>query len=181
MPADYPGSVTSFTTRVDLTETIFASHINKLQDEVLAIETTLSGPTSVDILSSTYDGTAHSFPTSAWGSVTARISNIERGLLNGVVGAPYVRKDLANTLSTSSGVSLNIKQTSGNSSNLLEARDSSNNLSFKLNSVGLPYVNSYEVLYSGPGSTSYQNILTSIQDTVDRIDNSVNQLLLTGM
>jgi len=177
MAADYPSLVTSFTAKVDLTDTIFASHINKLQDEVYAIETTLTS----SILTSTYDGTAHSFPTTAWSTANARFNNIERGLLNGVIGAPYVRKDLSNVINVASGVPLNVKQYSGNSSNLLESRDSSNNLNFNLNSTGLPYVSTYDVLYSGPGSTSYQALLTSIQANTDAINNAVSPLLLVGM
>ena len=177
MAADYPGTVTSFTAKVDLFDTVVASHVNKLQDEVLAIETTLTS----SILTSAYDSTAHSFPTSSWVSANARINNIERGLLNGVIGAPYVRKDLSNIVNVSSGVPINIKQYSGNSSNLLESRDSSNNLNFNLNSTGLPYVSTYDVLYSGPGSTSYQALLTSIQANADAITNLVSPLLLSGM
>jgi len=177
MAADYPTSVTSFTAKVDLTDTIFASHINKLQDEVLSIENTLTS----SILTSTYDATAHSLPISSWTTANARLNNIERGLLNGVTGAPYVRKDLSSIVNVASGIPLTIKQYSGNSSNLLEARDSSNNLNFKLDSTGVPYVSTYDVLYSGPGSTSYQALLTSIQANVDAINNTVAPLLLAGM
>lgn len=41
MAASYPGSIKSFTTKVNNVDTVDASHINDLQDEVVAIETAL--------------------------------------------------------------------------------------------------------------------------------------------
>lgn len=177
MAASFPGSITSFTVKTDLVDTIYATHINKLQEEVLAIETTLTA----SILSSTYDSTAHVVSSTPWTNLNLRINNIERGLVNGVTVAPYVRKDLSNTVAVASGVPLTVKQVSGNSSDLLQATDSSNNVGFKLNSIGLPYVGTYDVLYSGPGSTSYQTINTNIQANTDAINNSIVPLLFAGM
>lgn len=41
MAAVYPGSIRAFTTHVDLTETVFALHMNDAQDEIMAIQNTL--------------------------------------------------------------------------------------------------------------------------------------------
>ncbi len=41
MTASYPGSIKSFTSKTDSTDVIRASHINDLQDEVVAVETEL--------------------------------------------------------------------------------------------------------------------------------------------
>jgi hypothetical protein len=41
MPASWPTSVKTFTTRTDTTDVVYAAHINDLQDEVNAIETSL--------------------------------------------------------------------------------------------------------------------------------------------
>jgi hypothetical protein len=49
MTASYPSSVKSFTTKVDGTTTIEASHINDLQDEVVAVQTALAvSPFTID-------------------------------------------------------------------------------------------------------------------------------------
>ena len=86
MPAQYPTSVRTFTNKVDLVDTIFADHVNILQDEVRAIELTV-GNTA---LTSAYTGTF--VQTTTWTSVGARLANIETGLVNGVVGSPYFNK-----------------------------------------------------------------------------------------
>lgn len=60
MAASYPGSIKSFTTKTDSSDVIRASHINDLQDEVVAVETQL-GITS----------------SPASGSVRERLDNLE--------------------------------------------------------------------------------------------------------
>jgi len=92
MPASFPTSVRSFTTKVDLQDTILADHINSLQDEVRAIEIALNGTVDATngLLTSNYTGTFAS--TSSWNSLDERISNIERGLVNGVPTSPYLLK-----------------------------------------------------------------------------------------
>jgi hypothetical protein len=47
MAADFPTSVKTFTTKANDVDTIDASHINDLQDEVTAIETVLKGTVAV--------------------------------------------------------------------------------------------------------------------------------------
>ena len=181
MAADYPTNATTFTAKTDLVDTVFAAHINKLQDEVAAVETTLSGPApSTNILTSTYDGVSHTLPSSSWSNVAARLNNIERGLINGVSGAPYVKTNIASTVSVSSGVSLTLQKNSNNSSDLLQAI-SGGNTNFKINSNGLPYVGSYDVLYSGPNSTSYQNIVNNISSNTAAINNTIHPMLLAGL
>lgn len=58
----YPGTVKSFTSKVDQIDTVFAAHVNALQDEVTAIETIL-GPN----------------PQGAATTVAARLSGLETG------------------------------------------------------------------------------------------------------
>ena len=42
MPTNYPGILDSYTTKTDLTETIYAAHVNNMQDAIVAIETELA-------------------------------------------------------------------------------------------------------------------------------------------
>lgn len=74
MAAIYPGSVRIFSTKVDLVDTVMASHVNLLQDEVTAIETTLG----TGILTSSWSGTFSTSTTHA--SASARMANLEAGL-----------------------------------------------------------------------------------------------------
>lgn len=55
MPASYPTALKSFTTKVDVTDTNFAAHVNDLQNEVVALETYLgTDPHISAALSTTY-------------------------------------------------------------------------------------------------------------------------------
>lgn len=74
MAATYPGAVRVFSSKVDLVDTVLADHVNLLQDEVTAIESTLG----TGVLSSTWSGTFSTPSTHA--SLNARISNLEAGV-----------------------------------------------------------------------------------------------------
>lgn len=41
MPAVYPGTVRSFSTKIDLEDTVFSLHVNDMQDEIVAIQNVL--------------------------------------------------------------------------------------------------------------------------------------------
>jgi hypothetical protein len=71
MAAVYPKQYKSFTTHKNLVEDIDASHVNNLQDEVLALQQTLG------ILP--HQDTTLKMKTNTWSSVGARISAAQRG------------------------------------------------------------------------------------------------------
>lgn len=62
MPASYPAAVKSFTTKADNVDTIFADHVNDLQDEMVAVQNEL--------------GTD---PAGGFATVKARIADLETG------------------------------------------------------------------------------------------------------
>lgn len=66
--ADFPSSVKTFTTKVAHVDKVQASHINDLQDEVEAIETTLLSGTEGEVLTAGAEG----IPT--WGEVESGVS-----------------------------------------------------------------------------------------------------------
>lgn len=72
--AIYPGNVAVFSTKVDLTDTVFAEHVNALQDEVSSTQQVLG----TNILTSTWSSDYTNRTTHA--SVSARMLNIEGGL-----------------------------------------------------------------------------------------------------
>ena len=74
MAAIYPGNVAVFSTKVDLQDTVFAEHVNALQDEVSSTQQVLG----TNILTSTWSSN-YSNPTTHT-SVSARMLNIEGGL-----------------------------------------------------------------------------------------------------
>lgn len=76
MTAQYPGAVKSFVSKTDLIDTVYAEHVNSLQDEVNSIEATLG--TSIK----TGSGWVGAFDqvTTSWNTLKDRIANIEYGL-----------------------------------------------------------------------------------------------------
>lgn len=77
MAAQYPASIKTFTSKVDNTDTVIASDVNLIYDEVTALETTLG---TIPATSSTWSGTFNSTSTTDWTTVGARLNNIEYGL-----------------------------------------------------------------------------------------------------
>lgn len=80
MAAVYPGSVRIFTGKTDLVDTVLAEHVNTLQEEVTATQQSLG----TGLLSSNWSGT-YSQPASH-ASLTARLANIEAGLISTEAG-----------------------------------------------------------------------------------------------
>ena len=120
MPADYPLLVHSFSPRQDLVDTVIADNVNALQYEVAAVQTVLgSSANSTNPLVSTFSGT-WSTATTTWGTVGARLLNIEAGLVNGVPNVPYVLKTGGSTITTASNKALVLQAGTG-SLNLLES------------------------------------------------------------
>lgn len=173
MPAQYPASVRTFTNKVDLVDTVFADHVNILQDEVRAIALTVGS----QVLISTYTGTFSQ--TTSWTNLTSRLANIETGLVNGVTGAPYFKKTGDAIQPTSGTVGLSIQTTAG-SANLLETRNSAAALKFNVNFDGIPKVNTSNVLYVGSSDYVTLNNTAQTANTVAQ-GNPFNPFLLAGM
>jgi len=170
---NFPSSVRSFTPKVDLVDTVFADHVNVLQDETRAVQVSLG----TSLLASNYSGIFAQ--TATWSSLSARLANIEAGLVTGVVGSPYFKKS-GDSISPASGiVGIAAKTTAGNA-NLIETRNAANTLRFNVDFDGLPKVGTAEVLYVG--GTAYTN-LTTVVNAIETIakGNRFNPFLLAGM
>lgn len=74
MAAVFPGSVRVYTDKVDLVDTVLANHVNLLQDEVTAVQSTLG----TGLLASSWAGTYTNPSTHV--TLTARLTNIEAGI-----------------------------------------------------------------------------------------------------
>lgn len=136
--ASFPTSTRSYTNKTDITDTIYADHINALQEEVVAIETFMAGT-----VTSSYTGSFAA--TITWTTLNDRLQNIEKGLANGVPASPYLLKT-GGTINPTAAVGLLIQPISG-SSNIFEARTSAAVLGFNVNSSGIPKVGTNNVLY----------------------------------
>ena len=121
MAASYPSSVKVFTTKVNITEVIDAGHPNLIQEEVVAIESTLGvnpGLSTTPSPSGTFTGTSTSYST-----VSDRLANIETGVVSDA-HTQYIRKagDTANIITAGASTTkpLILKGASSQSANLQE-------------------------------------------------------------
>jgi len=105
--ATYPGSVRSFTTKVDVTGIVYAAHPNDLQEEVVAIESILGITPSLSTTPNA--GGTFAATTTSFATVSARLANIETGIVADV-HTQYVNKTngTVTTASTASAVVRNI-------------------------------------------------------------------------
>lgn len=101
MAAVYPGSVRNFSTHVDLTETVFALHMNDAQDEITAIQNVLgptpqggaTGPATVGKrmldLENGKSPVTHNHDTGSWVGLTiGNHDNTTRHAFGGALGTP---------------------------------------------------------------------------------------------
>lgn len=107
MAASYPSSTVVFTTKQNIVDIIDASHPNVVQDEIVAIESTLGVNPNLSTTPSptgTFVSTSTSFV-----NVSARLANLETGIVADT-HTQYVKKvnGSVTTASTSSGVVRNI-------------------------------------------------------------------------
>jgi hypothetical protein len=136
MTASYPGSTKVFTTHVNVTEIIDASHPNSIQDEVVAIENTI-GTTPSLATAATPTGWANT--ATDYLTVVGRLANIEKGVVADA-HTQYIRKaaDSSNTIvpASSSNVGLGINAASGQTANLQEWRDVNGNVLAYIDATG---------------------------------------------
>jgi hypothetical protein len=140
----YPSTVKSWTSRRDLLDLVVANDVNSIYDEVTAIEQDLgAGGVST---SPTWGSTATlDTTTTTWiNGLHDRLNNIEAGLYQSY----FNRVNLAggSTIQTSAAnvAGLVIKSHSGQTSNLLEFRDSSNSLLASVSPAGALLVTSID-------------------------------------
>lgn len=173
MAASYPTSIRSFTNKVDIVDTIFADHVNVLQDEVRAVEVSL-GET---LLSSSYSGSFAQ--TSSWASLSLRLANIEAGLVSGVTGSPYFKK-AGDVISPASGtVGISVKTTAG-TANLVETRNSANTLRFNVDYDGVAKMGTQPLVYlNGPNWNTITSGIAAAQAAAQVAP--FNPFLLAGL
>lgn len=126
MPSSWPGTIPSYTTKVNIVEIVDAEHPNLLQEDVRAIAANLG----VNPQTSTAVVSADVFVSTsvAYATVKARLTNIEKGVV-GDSHTQYVKVAGGSTvLSGVSNVGLVVKGLGGSTQNLIEFRKSDNTL-----------------------------------------------------
>lgn len=135
MAASYPASVRPFTTKTNILSVIDAADPNSLQEEVVAIETTLG----INPALSTAVVATDSFVKNStqYSTVSLRLANIERGIV-GDSHTQYLKKtgnDII-TNAVANEVGLTVRGASSQSANLTEWKNSAGTVVASVNPVG---------------------------------------------
>lgn len=146
MPSNYPVSVkvwsptdAGFNYPEDLKEIVYARHVTTIYDEVTAVQQEL-GAGAGGIKTSIVDGVTVFDPLTsgrAWPNLRARLSNIEQGVLDGVLRRVRTIGGSTITPASSSTVGLSVRAAAGQTANLVEIRNSSNVIRTAFASDGL--------------------------------------------
>lgn len=134
MPASYPLSVRPFTTKVNVLDIVDAADPNSLQEEVVAIETTLG----LNPALSTTPSASNSFANSTqYATVVQRLANIETGIVADT-HTQYIKRtgNEIITNATASNVAFTVKGATAQSANLQNWTNSSNVVVASVTSTG---------------------------------------------
>jgi hypothetical protein len=153
MAASYPSSIRVFTTKTNVTDVVDASHPNSVQEEVVAIQSTLGASPQVSTApspSGTFTATSTSFA-----SLAARLANIETGIVSDSHGQ-YIRKtgDSANVITPASASTkgLIVKGAASQSASLQEWQNSAGTIVSSISPSGSIMAS---LAVSSSASTSY--------------------------
>lgn len=135
MPASYPLSVRPFTTKVNILDIVDASHPNSLQEEVVAIETTVGLNPALSTTPSPSGVFANS---TQFATLTQRLANIETGIVADTHNQ-YIKRTGNEILTnaTASNVAFTIKGATSQSANLQNWTNSSNTVVASVSSAGV--------------------------------------------
>jgi hypothetical protein len=130
--ATYPGSVVPFTTKVNNTDIVDASHVNDLQLEVIAVQTAIGVNPQNGTIS-----TAFAAASTTYADLDARIDNIEAGVI-GDAHTQYMKRAGGETITsaTSSTKGLIVKGAASQSVNLQEWQNSSGTVLASVSAAG---------------------------------------------
>lgn len=135
MPASYPLSVRPFTTKVNVVDIVDAADPNSLQEEVVAIETTLG----VNPALSTTPVSSNSFANSTqFTTLVQRLTNIETGIVADT-HTQYIKRtgNEVITNATASNVAFTVRGATSQSANLQNWRNAGNTVVASVSATGV--------------------------------------------
>jgi len=135
MPASYPLSIRPFTTKVNALDIVDAADPNSLQEEVVALETTIG----LNPALSTTPSSSNTFANSTqFSTIVQRLANIETGIVADT-HTQYIKRTGNEILTnaTASNVAFTVKGASSQSANLQNWTNSSNTVLASVSSAGV--------------------------------------------
>lgn len=181
----FPTNVATFQNKVDLLDVIYAEHVNTLQTEVAATQATIG----TTVLSSVYSESPSvdwlNPGSGPWTDLSARLANIERGLLNkeksASLGLPYYRKAGGALDDTTTEVSFITKSATANDAvgarfDQIQTKTSAGANGFRVDYLAIPYYQTYRLLDTRDETDIYDYIDAQLANFVN-----INPLLIAGM
>jgi hypothetical protein len=174
--ASYPTIVKTFETKTDFEDTVFAEHVNTLQNEVNAIQANLG--TSIK----TGSGWVGTFDqvTSSWDTLKDRLANIEFGLAD--VYGDYVSLTGGSTITPSGTtvVGVTVKARTSQTANIVNFKNSSDTVVSHVSASGHIFTRSRElvpVIYADtqPTGSSFAAGTVWVDSSVD-VDTTVTTI-----
>lgn len=168
MTASFPAAIKTFTRKRDLLDIVLAADINQVYDEVTALQQFIGTfPATNTGWSGTFDQA-----TLAWGSVRARIQNIEFGLFQAFNDRVRSSGGTILTPAAASTVGLTIRAASGQTAALFQARNSDNTVVTSVTAAGVLQVSGSNVSTASSTTTFSNKTLSGASNTFSSIPTS---------
>jgi hypothetical protein len=139
MPASYPGSLkTSFgNPRIDLQSVVVANDVNPVYEEIVAIEKHLG--IDINKRAANWGAAAYSTTSTTWTDLRTRLENAENGVFSSIqtTGGGVITNGTGSNGISVTAATLTLKAASGQSSNLLEFKNSSDSVVAFVSGAGL--------------------------------------------
>lgn len=166
MAAVYPSGIKTFNRRRDLLDVILAADINQVYDEVTEMQSALG--TFITAKPAGWSASGFSTATS-WATFKARIENIEAGVYSAYTNRIQSSGGSTITPGTTSTVGLVFQAASGQTADLLQAKNSSGTVVTKIDKDG--------VLRSGSDAVAtVSGVETLANKTISGADNTLTNI-----
>ena len=175
MPASYPSAIKTFTRRRDLLDVILAADVNQVYDEVTEMQTVMG--TFITARASGWSSGTFSEATS-WSTLKARIENIETGLYTAFNNRIQSSGGSTITPGSTSTVGLVLQAISSQTSDLLQAKNTSGTNVTRIDSSGVLRVSGNPVVTTSGSETLTNKTISGATNTLTNI--APSSVIVTG-
>lgn len=175
MPAVYPSGIKTFTRRRDLLDVILAADVNQIYDEVTEMQTVMG----TFITAKPAGWTGGSFTTAtSWSTLKARIENIEAGVYTSFINRVQSTGGSTITPGTTSTVGLVLQAINSQTSDLLQAKNTSGANVTRIDSTGTLRIGNNAVATTSGTETLTNKTISGANNTLTNI--APSSVIVTG-